>query len=121
MPDMSEMPSMPGGMEMPDMSEMPPMPGGGFSGRRGMSPGSDDSEEERTFGRPDDENAEEKSDGKFDRNFGENKEESIEEETGFVSTAKNLSEYESSVWKYIAASVIVLASAVVAVRSFKRW
>ena len=144
--DGSKMPTPSDGMELPDMSEMPSMPGGGgFPGKRGMRPGSDgnsestensddgesrmqrpdfgnnDTDGERTFERPDDESTEGNFEKNFDRNFAENSENSDEEETESVSKAKALSEYDNDIWKYIAASVIVLASAVVAVRSFKRW
>ncbi len=137
--DMSEMPEMPDGAEMPeererpDMSEMPEgfeAPDGmerpgmpGMSGRPDFSdkgPGMRGDIRNADFGNEEDENVagstfQKTAEISFERTVKETEKEEV------VSNAKNLNEYDSSVWKYLAASVIVLAAALVSTKLFRRW
>ncbi|MCR5118757.1 MAG: carbohydrate-binding domain-containing protein [Lachnospiraceae bacterium] len=94
------------GMELPEGMKMP--------GGRGMPGGMmqrPDEDTERDFKMPFGKNDETDSSARFDST----------EDKETVSTAKNLTEFDPSVWKYLAASVIVLSAALVSAKIYKRW
>lgn len=105
----------------------------GFPGRSERPERSEESEEEENektempggMRRPDfgNEESENVSGKTFEKTAESGFEKTVKEteKKEFVSTAKNLSEYDTSVWKYLAASVIVLAAALFSTKLFRRW